>query len=814
MKKNICVVISLLFIFILFSLAWGINPNAPPSLKTSIVPLPPDLDKYVRDRDAAIRLGKALFWDMQVGSDGVTACATCHFHAGTDSRVKNVINPGLRAGDNSFDLGSLSETLRPYHFPLHKRQQPVDRRTSPILSDTNDVISSPGVRLSKFLGIINGFARERIMPLTDSLFNINGIRQRQVVSRNSGTVINAVFNFSNFWDGRANNIFNGVNPFGPMDTSAKIYFNNNGTLEERVVRLQDASLASQAVGPPLSEIEMSAIGRTFPDLGKKLLLLRPLAKQIVHPDDSVLGNYIMRPPFKGLRINYKQMIQEAFHPEFWDYQGVITFNGKQYSQMEMNFSLFFGISIMLYESTLVSDDTPFDRFQEGDSSALTLQQQRGLDIFLNQGGCIFCHGGPEFTLASVASVKGLIPPRPGERPHVGPIELMEMSDGTQAFYDVGFYNIAVSTEERDVGRDNTAPFINPLTGEPYPLSLSKLSVLKQNGLLPPEVSEYVPDLPGILPGNRTAVRGSIKTPTLRNVELTGPYMHNGSMSTLRQVIDFYTRGGNFPVENFANMDPDISEIGHLINRDDRKNDLIAFLLALTDERVRNESAPFDHPEILIPFSSNQKNLNSDQFIRIPAVGRFGRLAQGLQPLQPFMGLDPFDPGGVFSVSGNVTYNGVPLANVIVSLTNGTDNFNTMTNDSGHFIISGITNGNYTINFEKVGYDFSPKNLNIVVNNINLDNINSVAILVPIFKISGKITNKFGFPVPNITVNLTGTLNQTATTDSSGVYTFTGLTNGSYTIKPAKTGYIFTPFELVVTVDGNDLTGLNFIQRRQ
>ena len=49
----------------------------------------------VKDPAALIRLGKALFWDMQAGSDGVQACATCHFNAGADSRSKNQISPGL-----------------------------------------------------------------------------------------------------------------------------------------------------------------------------------------------------------------------------------------------------------------------------------------------------------------------------------------------------------------------------------------------------------------------------------------------------------------------------------------------------------------------------------------------------------------------------------------------------------------------------------------------------------------------------------------------------------------------------------------------
>ena len=80
-------------------------PAAPP-LQTLRNVTPPDpsgteagravgLDDYISDRAVAIRLGKALFWDMNVGSDGNTACATCHFQAGADNRMTNQINPGL-----------------------------------------------------------------------------------------------------------------------------------------------------------------------------------------------------------------------------------------------------------------------------------------------------------------------------------------------------------------------------------------------------------------------------------------------------------------------------------------------------------------------------------------------------------------------------------------------------------------------------------------------------------------------------------------------------------------------------------------------
>ncbi|MGI8500194.1 MAG: cytochrome c peroxidase [Hassallia sp.] len=67
----------------------------PASLKEVQVPEPNNLADFIKDKTAAIKLGKSLFWDMQVGSDGLLSCASCHFHAGADNRSKNQINPGL-----------------------------------------------------------------------------------------------------------------------------------------------------------------------------------------------------------------------------------------------------------------------------------------------------------------------------------------------------------------------------------------------------------------------------------------------------------------------------------------------------------------------------------------------------------------------------------------------------------------------------------------------------------------------------------------------------------------------------------------------
>lgn len=55
---------------------------------------PDNITDFIKDKTAAIALGKSLFWDMQLGTDGIQTCASCHFHAGADSRSKNQIEAG------------------------------------------------------------------------------------------------------------------------------------------------------------------------------------------------------------------------------------------------------------------------------------------------------------------------------------------------------------------------------------------------------------------------------------------------------------------------------------------------------------------------------------------------------------------------------------------------------------------------------------------------------------------------------------------------------------------------------------------------
>lgn len=129
-----------------------------------------------------------------------------------------------------------------------------------------------------------------------------------VSPRNAQSTINAGFHKRNCWDGRANNVFNGVDPFGNRSPSALVLaYNarNNSVAAERLA-LPDANLASQAVGPPLSQVEMSRGGRTFPMLGRKPFTLPILQSQEVHPADSLLGSLGTNRP------TYRQLIERAF----------------------------------------------------------------------------------------------------------------------------------------------------------------------------------------------------------------------------------------------------------------------------------------------------------------------------------------------------------------------------------------------------------------------------------------------------------------------------------------------------------------------
>ena len=631
----------------------------PTSMKSLAVPEPPNLGDFVADKQAAIVLGKAFFWDLQASSDNAMACASCHFHAGADRRTKNQLNPGQAGGSNTFDLlaagrkGGPNATLSATDFPFHRLADPNDRESA-VLYSSDDVAGSSGVFNSEFkknLGIV-----EQQTYYADGVFKVGNIETRRATGRNAPTVINAAMNFRNFWDGRANFVFNGVTPFGPRDKDAQIWVDDwypdaSGVQVQRAVkayvRIPYASLASQAVGPALNGFEMSGAGRAFADLGHKLLLARPLVNQQVAATDGVLGSY--RHPFGyGLTMTYETLIKKAFQPEYWRVPDA-TFqasSGTSYRQIEANFSLFWGLAIQLYESTLISDDSRFDRYAAGDQAQLTSQEKLGLSIFTSERAkCVSCHKGAEFTAASTRMILG------SHDSSDGPIENMLMGDHLPAIYDNGFYNIGVTPTAQDPGAGGEDPWSRPLS-----FSRSFKGMLL--GLFAPDSYSHSLDpcvwqaVQGCAvlrdPNIRDAVDGAFKTPTLRNVELTGPYFHNGGYATLEQVVDFYNRGGNVRRtpngdttglgSNSSNLDSDLMRLGLT---DVEKAALVAFLKSLTDDRVRYERTPFDHPSLKIPHGHKGDNLTVqtsdgikalDEFIMLPAVGASGLAA----PIKPFL----------------------------------------------------------------------------------------------------------------------------------------------------------------------------------
>jgi len=601
-------------------------PRPLASLKTVPKPDIPNIGEFILNEGWAIKLGKALFWDMQVGTDKKQACATCHFAAGADPRVKNQISPGLNAGDLTFQVVGPNGTLTGSHYPFTRFTNILDRNTMAI--DKNDVTSSQGVLLGKYKGI-SSTNTDNCGFVADPTFNVAGVNTRRVEPRNTPTAINALFNFRNFLDGRANNNFNGVNPFGQRDVNAKVLKKNaGGGVDAVAVVIPHSSLASQAVGPPLSFFEMSCAGRVWQQLGKRLLksTVVPLGLQKVHLKDSELGGSLSRQslatPANGITKSYSDLIKLAFQPVWWSSTQVLSLpNGTggtgTFSQMEANFSLFFGLAVQAYERTLVADDSPVDKFLDGNAGALTSQQQLGMALFQSKGKCINCHSGAELTNASVRNVEN-------QR-----LEAMIMGDGGCRVYDDGFYNIGARPTDDDIGVGGQDPFGNPLSE----------TLMSKLGLLP---GVPFPDVPGCAEPN---VMGAIKAPSLRNVELTGPYFHNGGKATLWHVVDFYDRGGDFADQNIANLDPDIGPIGF---NDTEKNALVSFLIGLTDERVRFQKPPFDHPALCFPAgevgnevnvtetsAGNKKARDINQCIS--AVGSSGYAS----PLPTFLGLNSF-----------------------------------------------------------------------------------------------------------------------------------------------------------------------------
>jgi len=188
-----------------------------------------------------------------------------------------------------------------------------------------------------------------------------------------------------------------------------------------------------------------------------------------------------------------------------------------------------GQAIAAYERTLVSGDSPFDRFNAGDQSALSDAAKRGLTVFRGRGRCSRCH---------------------------------TFSEVLPFFTDFQYHNTGVAMNN------------------PHFDKLSRIAF----DTVDTEQSKEVIDRLAKQPGGEELGRvrfsyvvfdiGAFRTPTLRNIALTAPYFHDGSARTLADVVKFYNEGGKMNVAREWDLAP-------LALTDQEQRDLVAFLESLT-----------------------------------------------------------------------------------------------------------------------------------------------------------------------------------------------------------------------------------------
>jgi len=564
-------------------------------------------------------LGKALFWDQQTGSDG-NACASCHFHGGADIRLTNQLNPGFNDitrgpnGDATFgstrsDTGTVlpghvpsgavagpNYTLVPADLPMHRLSDETDR-DSPLITTTNDRVGSQGAFNAVFDRVRRDGEEDVCGPADASIFHAGPLAARQVEPRHSPSFHNAVFNFRNFWDNRANNLFNGVGTFGMRDIlgdpDKRLIVLEHGLPTLGYLKVENASLASQALSPPPNALEMSCNGRTFADVGHKLLSTTPLAEQHVSRSDSVLGPYV-GPHGRGLSsgYDYAALVQKAFEPKYWALpgryrivDGQLVRDRSGYTQMEINFSMFWGLAIQEYEATTVSDRSEFDALQAAGRLVMTPSfvpvvpgiggctsptrdvdplLLRGCTIFsrvnpvpapppdgIRGGNCFICHnaqGGGVGRTRQPLLAEGAI--QNGELFSL----FLTVTDinGFNDLRDQGSANIGLRPVFSDLMSGRVDPYGNPLSfGRQYWNYLDG----EAGAVLDPPLQRAidalaVPTRVGVAdptPANtfrKLETDGSTKAPILRNVALTPPYFSWGGYPNLRQVLKVYNRGLN------------------------------------------------------------------------------------------------------------------------------------------------------------------------------------------------------------------------------------------------------------------------------
>ncbi len=156
-------------------------------------------------------------------------------------------------------------------------------------------------------------------------------------------------------------------------------------------------------------------------------------------------------------------------------------------------------AIASFERTVISGDSPFDRYQfGGDKTAMSESAIRGLEVFRTKGRCVDCH---------------------------------KIEQTSATFTDNDFHNLGV-------GFKRIEPKLQTIVAQ-FRAAKAAGKAIDETVLTSAEASE----LGRFAVTGRISDLGRFKTPTLRNVAVTGPYMHDGSQKTLEEVIDFYDKGG-------------------------------------------------------------------------------------------------------------------------------------------------------------------------------------------------------------------------------------------------------------------------------
>lgn len=198
-------------------------------------------------------------------------------------------------------------------------------------------------------------------------------------------------------------------------------------------------------------------------------------------------------------------------------------------------------AIASFERTIISGNSPFDRYYFGnDKSAMSDGAVRGLKVFLDQGRCVSCH---------------------------------TISQTHALFSDSRFHNLGVGFDRINKDVKELANAYQEAKKKGLDVDVEVLTNKNTSELGRFAVSTQLRDM------------GSFKTPTLRNVAVTGPYMHDGSLETLDDVVKFYNNGGRVD-EDGPIFDFQSGGIRPLKLSDDQINDLVAFMEALTSPKYK------------------------------------------------------------------------------------------------------------------------------------------------------------------------------------------------------------------------------------